>query len=375
MLPRSRTKADPSKTYLCLSGNAIRITNGSNIAILNNSISGALDEAIRMDNPNGTLTIANNSITGMRNGPDTNIQAAIFTRLSSGDLKYTASNNTVADNTPGILVPDGWETGSSNPSKGSLRQPDTSLLPPYLLDKNFKPNRNNVDPFEIGLCRGDAAYPDAADKYGDGILGNCNSPTRMNLRVINNNFNVTNTGLASNHNSDGIDFNTGQNAIFSFQATGNSVTSRSGNPLTADFRANAKIISGLISGNNLISIEGNDAPIDIEFSSRNGAFNNGNGQISINQAANSLQRLDADRNQILGQQIEITAGTDVKAPSTGTYGNYNLSIAPPYALQYPGTTNVGWKFEPKDFLPDSILYPAITINEIPQSCNGNKSCP
>ena len=372
--PGQKQQADPSKTYLCLSGNAIRITNGSNISILNNNISGALDEAIRMDNPNGTLTIANNRITGMRNGPDTNIQAAIFTRLSSGDLNYTASNNIVSDNAPGILVPDGWETGSSNPSKGNLRQPVTSLLPQDLLPK-FKPNRNNVDPFEIGLCRGDASFPDAADKYGDGILGNCNSPTSMNLMVINNNFNVTNAGSSSDDNSDGIDFNTGQNAIFSFQASGNTVTSRSGNPLTADFRANTKIISGLISGNNLISIEGDDAPIDIEFSSRNGALNNGNGQISINQAANSLQRLDAAGSQFLKEQIKITAGTDVQAPNTGTYGSYNLTIAPPYALLYPGTANVGWKFEPNEFVKNPILYPAITINEIPQSCNGNKNCP
>jgi len=366
--PGQSQQANPSKIYLCLSGNAIRITNGSNIAILNNSIGGALDEAIRMDNPNGTLTIANNTITGMRNGPDTNIQAAIFTRLSSGDLNYTASNNIISGNAPGILVPDGWETGSSNPSKGSLKQLVTSLLPQDL-PSNFKPNRNNVDPFEIGLCRGDAAFPDAADKYGDGILGNCNSPASMNLRVINNNFNVTNTGEALNHNSDGIDFNTGQNAIFSFQASGNTVESSSGNPLTADFRANTTISSGLISGNNLISSAGNDAPIDIEFSSRNGALNNGNGQISINQAANSLQRLDA-------QQIEITAGTDVQAPNTGTYGNYNLTIAPPYALQYPGTSNLGWVFETTDYkLPNRILYPSIIINNKPQSCNGNKSCP
>jgi len=365
--PGQSQQANPSKTYLCLSGNAIRITNGSNIAILNNNISGALDEAIRMDNPNGTLTISNNRITGMRNGPDTNIQAAIFTRLSSGDLNYTASNNTVTDNAPGILVPDGWETGSSNPSKGSLRQPDTSLLP-LLPDEKFKPNRNNVDPFEIGLCRGDAAFPDAADKYGDGILGNCNSPTRMNLRVINNIFDVTNAGSASGDNSDGIDFNTGQNAIFSFQATGNSVTSRSGNPLTADFRANTIITSGLIS-ENILTSQGNDAPIDIEFSSRNGATNNGYGQLSIIQAANSLQWLDA-------AQIKITAGTDVQAPNTGTYGNYNLTIAPPYALQYRGTSNLGWKFDTTDYkLPNRILYPSIIINNKPQSCDGNKSCP
>lgn len=346
-------QADPSKTYLCLSGNAIRITNGSNIAILNNNISGALDEAIRMDNPNGTLTIANNRITGMRNGPDTNIQAAIFTRLSSGNLNYTASNNIVSDNAPGILVPDGWETGSSNPSKGSLLQ---------------NSGKNNVDPFEIGLCRGDASFPDAADKYGDGILGNCNSPTSMNLRVINNNFNVTQKGTASDHNSDGIDFNTGQNAIFSFQATGNSVESNSGNPITADFRANTIITSGLIS-ENILTSQGNDAPIDIEFSSRNGATNNGYGQLSIIQAANSLQWLDA-------AQIEIDAGTDVQAPNTGTYGNYNLTIAPPYALQYPGTAKLGWKFYPEDYkLPNRILYPSIIINNEPQSCNGNKSCP
>ena len=200
----------------------------------------------------------------------------------------------------------------------------------------------------------------------------------MNLRVINNNFNVTQKGNANNHNSDGIDFNTGQNAIFSFQASGNTVTSRSGNPLTADFRANTIISSGLISDNNLISSEGNDAPIDIEFSSRNGALNNGSGQISINQAANSLQRQDAAGNQILkeGQQIEITAGTDVQAPNTGTYGSYNLTIAPPYALQYPGTSNLGWEFEKTDYkLPNRILYPSIIINNKPQSCNGNKSCP
>ena len=363
---QSQQAADPFKTYLCLSGNAIRITNGSNIAILNNNISGALDEAIRMDNPNGTLTISNNRITGMRNGPDTNIQAAIFTRLSSGDLNYTASNNTVTDNAPGILVPDGWETGSSNPSKGSLRQPDTSLLP-LLPDEKFKPNRNNVDPFEIGLCRGDAAFPDAADKYGDGILGNCNSPTRMNLRVINNIFDVTNAGSASGDNSDGIDFNTGQNAIFSFQATGNSVKSKSGNPITADFRANTIITSGLIS-ENILTSQGNDAPIDIEFSSRNGATNNGYGQLSIIQAANSLQPLDA-------AQIQINAGTDVQAPNTGTYGNYNLTIAPPYALQYPGTAKLGWEFKPESFTDNPILYPAITINNSPQSCNGFATCP
>lgn len=359
--PGQKQQADPSKTYLCLSGNAIRITNGSNIAILNNNISSALDEAIRMDNPNGTLTIANNTITGMRNGPDTNIQAAIFTRLSSGDLNYTASNNTVTDNASNIVLPDGWETGSSNPSKGSLLQ---------------NSGKNNVDPFEIGLCRGDAAFPDAADKYGDGILGNCNSPASMNLRVINNNFNVTNTGLASNHNSDGIDFNTGQNAIFSFQASGNTVTSRSGNPLTADFRANTIISSGLISGNNLISIEDDDAPIDIEFSSRNGALNNGSGQISINQAANSLQRLNTAGRQILKEQIKIAAGTDVQAPNTGTYGSYNLTIASPYDLKYPNTTNLGWKFTTEDYdFPNTILYPAITLNNSPQSCNGNPTCP
>jgi hypothetical protein len=245
------------------------------------------------------------------------------------------------------------------------------LLP----DAKFKPNRNNVDPFEIGLCRGDASFPDAADKYGDGILGNCNSHTSMNLRVINNNFNVTQKGTASDHNSDGIDFNTGQNAIFSFQATGNSVTSRSGNPLTADFRANTIITSGLISENNLIS-QGDDAPIDIEFSSRSGATNNGYGQLSIIQAANSLQRLDAAGIKVLKEQIKITAGTDVQPPSTGTYGTYNLTIAPPYALQYPGTSNLGWKFNTTNYdLPNSILYPAIIINNKPQSCNGNKSCP
>jgi hypothetical protein len=190
----------------------------------------------------------------------------------------------------------------------------------------------------------------------------------MNLRVINNIFDVTNAGSASGDNSDGIDFNTGQNAIFSFQATGNSVTSRSGNPLTADFRANTIITSGLIS-ENILTSQGNDAPIDIEFSSRNGATNNGYGQLSIIQAANSLQRRDA-------AQIEIKAGTDVQAPNTGTYGNYNLTIAPPYAVQYPGTSNLGWKFDTTDYkLPNSILYPAITINNSPQSCNGFATCP
>jgi hypothetical protein len=197
----------------------------------------------------------------------------------------------------------------------------------------------------------------------------------MNLRVINNNFDVTQKEAADNHNSDGIDFNTGQNAIFSFQATGNSVTSYSGNPLTADFRANTIITSGLISENKLIS-QGDDAPIDIEFSSRNGATNNGYGQLSIIQAANSLQRLDDKRIPVPNEQIEIKAGTDVQAPNTGTYGNYNLTIAPPYALEYPGTSNLGWKFDTTDYkLPNSILYPSIIINNKPQSCDGNKSCP
>jgi hypothetical protein len=82
-----------------------------------------------------------------------------------------------------------------------------------------------------------------------------------------------------------------------------------------------------------------------------------------------LQWLDA-------AQIEINAGTDVQAPNTGTYGNYNLTIAPPYALEYPGTSNLGWKFYPEDYkLPNRILYPSIIINNEPQSCNGNKSCP
>jgi hypothetical protein len=88
-------------TGVCLSGNAVRLTNSSDYSIANNVISGALDEAIRLDNPNGTITVNGNTITNMRMGTDTNIGATIFVRQNTGTSTIYIDNNSITANEEG----------------------------------------------------------------------------------------------------------------------------------------------------------------------------------------------------------------------------------------------------------------------------------
>ena len=249
----------------CLSGNAIRITNGSGINILNNSIIGALDEGIRLDNANGTINIQGNIITGMRMGPDSNMQAAIFTRQSSGTAIINESNNTVTDNIEGR-----YSAGTN----GNL-----------LYDVTKK---NVIDPIEIGLCRGRISFGNTSDLYGDGLYGDCLSgPAIMNLKTTSNIL-IPGSGDASRHNHDGIDFNVGQNGLFDFAVDRNYVNVLTGNPLTTDFRGTAQV-TGSVTNNSFIAQKDKQDALDLSVSNSNLVLGGQSGSGLINVSANTIR--------------------------------------------------------------------------------------
>jgi len=258
----NRTSSETSAT--CLSGNAIRITNGIGINIAGNSISNALDEAIRLDNANGTVNILNNTIRNTRMGPDTNMQAAIFIRQSSGTANVTVSGNSVTSNIPGR-----YAAGAN----GELAYDPTK--------------KNVIDPLEIGLCRGRTSFGKTGDLYGDGLYGDCsNGPTTMNISITNNSL-IPGTGDPARNNHDGIDFNVGQNGVFNFAIDHNYVNVLTGNPLTTDFRGTAMVV-GSVTNNTFIAQEAGDAGIDFSASNQNLLPGGQSGSGLINVSANSI---------------------------------------------------------------------------------------
>ena len=285
----------------CLSGNAIRITNGSGLNILNNSIIGALDEGIRLDNANGIINIQGNRVTGMRMGPDSNMQAAIFSRQSSGMANINESDNTVSDNIEGR-----YSAGTN----GNLLYDGTK--------------KNVIDPIEIGLCRGRISFGNTSDLYGDGLYGDCLSGTAiMNLKTTSNIL-IPGSGDASRHNHDGIDFNVGQNGVFNFAVDRNYVNVLTGNPLTTDFRGTAQV-TGSVTNNSFIAQKDKQDALDLAVSNSNLVLGGQSGSGLINVSANTI-RVNG------GSPVGITGYGYTQAPVAYTVNldlpqsNYSVEI-------------------------------------------------
>lgn len=239
---------------ICLSGNAIRMTNGGNYSILNNTITGALDEAIRLDNPNGNILVKGNTISGMRMGPDTNIGATIFVRQNAGISNILIEQNTVIANDPGKnLIAD--MAGNSLAS---------GVITP-VKDDTEDDFGNVIDALEVGLCRGRVSFPRADDLYGDADIlpQDCSpgSPPTMNYTAkANILIPSTNASKPGEYDYDGIDFNIGSYSTFNSYVSGNTViVNTAGNAFTSDFRGQ-NFSTVTIAGNNFSS---QNEPIDI----------------------------------------------------------------------------------------------------------------
>lgn len=301
---------------VCLSGNAIRLTNSSNYSITNNAIAGALDEAIRLDNPNGTITISGNTITGMRMGPDTNIGAAIFIRQHSGTSTIYIDNNNILDNQAGRNLIQ--NNGTNSVATGEMFQTTT-----YDSNPTNKRTGNVIDALEIGLCRGRDSFPRAGDLYGDANIldQNCNpaAPPTMNYYARNNTIDPSQ--ITQNQNLfdyDGIDFNIGSYSYFNALLSGNTVrVNADGNAFTTDFRgqvyANLSIINNtLTSSQEPFDMLASTLPIQTPYSS---------GTITIE--SNTLRRTQGNANQLF--EIQTSSNT-----------NTAFSIVPVYRIFAPG---------------------------------------
>lgn len=301
---------------ICLSGNAIRIgasnsgTVSSNITISSNTISGALDEAIRLDNAQGNITIDGNTISGMRNGPNSNMQAAIFIRQWSGSSQITVENNRIVDNQAGLNA---IAIGSSV-SSGTF--------------SNIG-GKNVVDPLEIGLCRGNLTFSNrAGDKYGDDFGGfNCSSTAPASMTYTARGNTLQPSANAASYDEDGIDFNVGSYGFLNANITSNyvEIKSSSNNAFTTDFRGAASV-NITATGNTFIST--ND-PIDISALTISGltSYSNTGGSIII--TGNTIQN-STDPNQLL----DVTARA--KNPSSA-YTATSI-VTPVYSITMQNNT-------------------------------------
>lgn len=252
---------------LCLSGNAIRLNSISNTVISGNSVVGALDEAFRINNPSGTLLIDTNTISNMRMGPDSNIGTAIIVGQTQGRASITISNNAFSNNSPGVY-----------PIVTSANQTGVPVAPEGPLQKN------NIDPIEIGLCRGSTNYPRAQDLYADrNFSGNCNAPTKMNVAVSGNTISLPAIAGGIRQDGDGIDFNIGSNSILYTNVFANTVLTLGGsrggdNGITFDVRGNAKARISVT--NNSINDAGSEA-VDLGFTNTTNANQPGNATVTL----------------------------------------------------------------------------------------------
>lgn len=285
-----RSKREPGIVGTCLSGNAIRLSGVGPSQVIDNQISEALDEAIRMENPRGPIEVAGNQITAMRQGPDSNMQAAIFTRISEGQARVSIHHNRIEANATGILEP------ADGPSalRGGLLQ---------VLDV-----RNLIDPIEIGLCRGDRTFPRADDKYGDPSYGSgdCPGPTQLHLDVIGNHIQP---GRQSD--ADGIDYNIGMGGRLEVRTQANQVREigEGNSAYTVDLRGNGRMQEA-IHANRFIA----DTGISIEVGNLNGTpINTGRLKATIEsntiladtQAKPRLVAGKAEKNEATGVEIEV----------------------------------------------------------------------
>ncbi|NDC35486.1 MAG: hypothetical protein EBZ51_08935 [Synechococcaceae bacterium WB9_2_112] len=312
---------------ICLSGNAIRIgPNASGMAsaelsISNNAIEGALDEAIRLDNVNGSILINNNRISGTRMGPDSNMQAAIFVRQWSGNAAVNVNNNLIIAN-------------QANRNEIAAKSEVSSGT--FALATSGQDITNVVDPLEIGLCRGDRTFSNrAGDKYGDDVGGfNCMqaSPATMLYSAQGNVLQPSQN--STSYDEDGIDFNVGSFGIFSAKVNGNNVTIKSNrnNGLTTDFRGYNNITLD-ISGNTFSST--ND-PISIQAGTLNGFTSYAGSGGLVNIGANQLTNTTSSSNLI---ELESVARNPQSAYST----------TPPITPIFKVTTDPSYKSSEIDF--------------------------
>lgn len=343
-------REDPtSTTYqagICLSGNAIRIGNSQSgsasrgLTITNNTISGALDEAIRLDNPNGTVLIKGNTITGMRMGPDTNIGTAIFVRQNTGESVITVENNFV----------DGNIAGRNLIATGSIVSSGTFTA--------TTDDPNVLDGLEVGLCRGDDSFPRADDKYGDGLIGNCSpsSPAKMTYYARNNylapSSNATSDTIRQ-FDDDGIDFNIGSYGVFNAFVENNTVaiTSNTNNAFTVDYRGNNNTTTR-ISGNNFTSTS---EPISIEVQTEDGLSTYGQGFVTINN--NKLTNIDTRTPDVPNTLIELTSVARNPSSTNPNPPNYYLTVLNP---AYDSSL---YDSEPENFgNPSNNDYPIFFVN-------------
>lgn len=293
-----RNKREPGIVGTCLSGNAILLSRVGPSRVINNQISEALDEAIRIENPRGPIEVAGNQITAMRQGPDSNMQAAIFTRISEGQARVSIHHNRIEANATGILEP------ADGPSalRGRLKQ---------VLEV-----RNLIDSIEIGLCRGDRTFPRADDKYGDPSYGSgdCPGPTRLHLEVIGNHIQP---GRQSD--ADGIDYNigTGGRLVVRTQANQVGAIGEGNSAYTVDLRGNGQMQEA-IHANRFEA----DTGISIEVGNLNGTPIN-TGRLKATVEANTiLSDTQANPRQVAGQAEKNEAtGVEIEVQGSNTPSN------------------------------------------------------
>ena len=262
-----------NRSGLCLSGNAIRLNNSTSVTISYNTVIGALDEAFRVNNPSGSLVIDSNIIADMRMGPNSNIGTAIIVGQNKGASDVTITNNTFSNNSRGVYPIVLLANQSGVPAVTPTQPRDLRL--------------NNIDPIEIGLCRGTANYPRAQDLYADrNFSGNCSGPTTMNVTVSGNQISLPAIGGGIAQDGDGIDFNLGGNSILNANVLNNTVLTLGGadNGITFDIRGNASAEINISS--NRIKDAGEEA-IDLGFT--NTASNNQPGYANIVLSGNSFE--------------------------------------------------------------------------------------
>ena len=337
---------------ICLSGNAIRVgpsasgVTSSGLTISNNTITAALDEAIRLDNVSGSIRVSGNTITGTRNGPDSNMQAAIFIRQWSGKSSINVTSNSITANQAGV---NDIAAGSKVSSGTFSRAGGTT--------------QNIVDPLEIGLCRGNQTFSNRkGDKYADDFGGfNCRkaAPASMNYTASGNTLKPSQN--ATNFDEDGIDFNVGSYGSFTANVTGNNILIKSdkNNALTTDFRGDNHI-DVTVSGNTLTST---NYPISIQGGTLNGltSYVGSGGPVKIgsNQLTNTKNNNPANNP---GIQLDSVARNPTSAypsqpPVTPVF---NVTVVP--ALSQPGNI----VFEESNFnVTGNNDYPKFILNNKP----------
>ena len=273
-------------TYL--SGRAISLVSSTGISVANNTVSGALGEGIGLDNATGTVSITGNTISGMKAGPDTNLEAGIFIRNDSGTSNITISNNSISTNTA-------FRIDSAGNTTSSL---------------------NSTDGIEVNLCRGSSFA--SADRFTDGLFGDCLASTTSIATISNNTVSNLNGG------ADGLDINIGQNANLTLLASGNNVTNVGDEGLTFDIRDNANttttIANNILQSNNAKG--GSTDGIALTIGSDASTVASGRGSFSISGNTIGVIGSASTPDSAEGIKIDILGRT-----GTSTGFNYDFVIA------------------------------------------------